>query len=346
MDANNDGQDFTGHVEEDDNDFTGFNKKVKRDVIYFNVFDNSIVRKSKVAINAEGWEGPIKTTHPKTKKEVSTWVERYDNLVAYIGNVERFMKEFTDGGKTSGFNITLLSGAGLKKKAVLQLTWCEPVLKRFLKVAPNIKWDRPIYISVFPTTRNNKQGIAVAFKQGEGNDPEKWTNVPEYWSRDKEEGSEGVPPGAGIPRAVHDEMDDSYDFKAQNNFLGKQFFTHQLPIIRQLAAKYGLETKPETLVKVGQANQGHVQQQDQGAIQQHTMEKQRLEQAQAQQTQPVFQPPPVTVAAQIEVPPQTGGIDWEDTKPQAPAGNEIMDSWKRLEQSAAVPPPPDDDNWD
>jgi len=208
-----------------DDTVEGFNlKREGGKAIYLNVFDGSLCRKSKNFV--DGWEEkPIKTTNPQTKEDVFTFVERYDSIVARIVDVNKYQHKFENGGKVSGFDIALLAGG---KRAILQLTWIEHTLKRFLKVAPNIDFEKPIRISVFATTKNGKKNTAVSFKQGDGPDPEQWDKVNEFYNNDNEE----------MPKGIHDDNDDSWDYKPQNKFLGEKFAADTLPKIKVIAARY------------------------------------------------------------------------------------------------------------
>lgn len=203
----------------------GFNAKSERSQgIYLNVFDGTICQKSKSEI--EGWEGPIKTQNPQTKEDVFTFVFRYGSIVARIIDVNKFQKTFDSGGKTSGFNITLLAGG---KVATLQLRWLEDTLKRFLKVAPNLDFNKSVRIACFPIIKpSGKRAVAVSFKQGDGPVPKDWPKVEEFYNTANEE----------MPHATQDEMDGTWDFKPQERFLGVKFSENTLPQIKQIAAQY------------------------------------------------------------------------------------------------------------
>ena len=229
-------------------DGLGFKKKsANAGGIFFHIFDNNICQKSKVEL--DGWEGPIKTQHPKTKADVLTWVIRYDSLAAYVVDCNRFKKEFSQeqgGGRTSGLTLTLAVG---KQRGILQLKWGakgpDPVLKRWLKVAPSVNFDMPLLISVW---KNNDGKQAVSFRQGADPDPQKWTKVEEYWKRDIDPATGetvrgGTAKGADgtiLPEPEHDEFDDSWDYTAQNKFLMKHFMENTEPKIKAIAEKHGI----------------------------------------------------------------------------------------------------------
>lgn len=224
----------------------GFNlKRGPSGMIYFNVFDGTLCQKTKEA--RDGWEGPIKTINPQDKSDVFTYVMRYDSLVGRIIDVNKYKKEFDNGGKTSGFNITIMAGS---KRGILQLTWIEHTLKRFLKVAPNIDFEKPIRISVWPTkTAKGKTKAAVSFKQGDDPDPENWVSIPEFYNKENED----------MPKAIYDEDNDEWDDKAQNRFLGERFAADTLPKIKEIAARYPAYQAPAAPPQTYPPQQTHSQ---------------------------------------------------------------------------------------
>lgn len=224
--------------QEEVNDYSaieGFNvasDKPKR--MYFKVFDDSICLKSSTEI--EGWDGPIETTNPKTKQPVNTWVKRFDPLICRIIDCNRFQRKFDDGSKISGFEFLLQAG---NMQAVLTLTWCEPVLKRLLKVARNIDWTKPVRMSVFlGTKQSGAKGTAVSIKQGAGVDHENWPKVEEFWNREKADAGH-------MPQPVHNEFDDKWNYDNQNAFLGKDFMENVYPRIKEIAASLGIQQPSE-----------------------------------------------------------------------------------------------------
>lgn len=219
-----------------------FEEGAKRRGTFFQVFDGTICLKSKEVV--EGWEGPITTTHPRTKAEIHTYVKRFDKLVARIINVKKDRKKFDDGTKITNYNFTILGGG---KKGTLQVTYMDSLLRKFLKVCPNIDFDRPILFGAFKKMVDGKSKQLISIRQGEGSDYDNWPPVPFYWRKDTDEKGnviEGSPSkgrdGSILPEAIHDEEDDTWDFKAQNKFLIKHFVENELPVIQQIAEARGL----------------------------------------------------------------------------------------------------------
>lgn len=242
---------------------------------FLSIFQHGICQRSKsydteeealsnltaMLVNDDGWAGPHKTTNPNTKQDRYSLAKRYDRMVARIADISKDTKEFDaskGGGKVTNWNIIMLSGG---KRLTLQLTWCDPVLKRFLKVAPNIDYTRPLLISAFSSMRNGEAKQAVSFRQYQEDmadlaafrDVDKWTKVNEYWQADKRgpdgkalEGSKSVGlDGTILPHPEYDEEDKSWDYRAQNKFLAMYFRDNILPTIKALAEQYGLDN-PDT----------------------------------------------------------------------------------------------------
>lgn len=224
----------------------------KRGGLFFQMFDGSICLKSKTQI--EGWEGPIETKHPRTKESVFTYIKRFD-LVCKIVNVEKRRVEFDDGTKITNYNLTIVAGG---KRGLLQLTYMDAMLRKFLKVAPNIDFDRYVRLSAFKKLKAGKNKQLISIKQALSAedertlDPREWPAVTFYWK--SKEDDQGRPDystpakgsdGSVLPAVEHDEDDDTWDFKEQNKFLVKHFTTNQLPTIKAIADRLGIKDYEE-----------------------------------------------------------------------------------------------------
>jgi hypothetical protein len=232
-----------------------FEDKGSKAGTYLSIFDFTICQRSKtLPENPAGWEGPFTRQNPKTKEEVVSYAKRYDRMVARIVDISKHTKEFDaakGGGKVTNWDLSLVFQGQL---AVLQLVWIDHVLKRFLKVAPNINFSRPVLISAFKAMKNGDPKQAVSFRQCMTVEPDtnvdNWTKVEEYWkpevaqNGDKIEGAPYVgADGSLLPPPIQDEEDDSWDYKAQNKFLAVYFRDNVLPKIKAIAERYGLENK-------------------------------------------------------------------------------------------------------
>jgi hypothetical protein len=280
----------------------GFNKQRDRQYnTYFHIFDYSLCQKSNV--HREGWEGPIVTHHPRTGEPKETWVERYDSIVAYIINCDKFNRSFDNGGNSMGFELTLLAG---EQKALLTLEWIKPATKRFLKVARNIDFSKPVRISVFmskSSTTPGKVGTGISFKQdvtGTIADPEQWPKVEEYWGRDRTTSDPQAIAQGYCPDAVQDGFTGKWDYSAQESFLGRDFQQYVMPVIKEVARQYGIVDQQEAQQQQVQTQQAPQQPPvDNRAMMNAARQNfnQQAQQPQQQQAPPQqFAPPPVNHA--------------------------------------------------
>lgn len=222
---------------------------------YLNIFDFSICQRSKtMPADPTGWEGPFTRQNPRTHEDVISYAKRYDRMIGRIADIYKQTKEFDaskGGGKVTNWNIVLLTGG---QRLTLQLVWMDRVLKRFLKVAPNIDYTRPILISAFKAMKNGDPNQAVSFRQYKGDmadrealrNVDKWEKVEEYWKGpvDSEgkriDGPQSGADGSILPQPIQDPEDESWDYKEQNRFLGVYFRDNVLPTIKALAEQYGI----------------------------------------------------------------------------------------------------------
>lgn len=228
----------------------GFYEKGKgQGLLFFQLFDGSICLKSREVPTEEGWEvEPIETKHPRTKALVYTYVKRFDKLIVRVGDVNKRQKEFDEGGKVTNWNFTVLAG---KKRAILQTVWMDALLQKFLKVAPNIDFTKPILFGAFRKTEKGKTKQLIRIAQGgSGPNSDDWVAVPWYWKKkeDKKGNVDLDSPAVGadgtvLPDPIHDEEEDEWDFKPQNKFLAKHFVENTLPGIKKIADELGLSHK-------------------------------------------------------------------------------------------------------
>lgn len=227
-----------------------FKRDARAGATYFRIFENMLCQTQKVDgpdATIDGWEGPVKTTNPNNKKDVWTCLIRYDSLAAFVLDANRFSKQFTPeqgGGKINGLSLTLQAG---DSRGVLQLNWQktgpEPVLKRFLMVAPNINFEMPLLISAW---KNQAGKQAVSFRQGTDPDPTKWEKVEQYWKRpvdpvtQQATGDAVGADGTVLPQPIHDDFDDSWDYAPQNKFVMKYFIDNIEPKIKEIAKRHDI----------------------------------------------------------------------------------------------------------
>lgn len=240
----------TETLAQDDFEGGGFIKKEKGKWRRFELFDGTLcIKFDGPGDPSQKLEGPIETQNPRTKALKNTWVDRYDALVVKIVNIERFSMKFEKGGKVVNYNLMVQAPGKDGKpgpRATLQMHFMDALLRKFLKVAPNIDFNKWVRIAAFKG-RDGKQVISI--KQGDGPVFSDWPAVPFYWQHKIDEhtgkpdydSKAKAPDGTIMPPGVYDDDDESWDFSAQNKFLVKHFRENTMPVIEAIAKSHGIE---------------------------------------------------------------------------------------------------------
>lgn len=238
-------------------DFEGYEEATNKPKgLYFSLFKFRLALRSSEPL--DGYVGPFTTRNPQTDAEVISYAKFFDSIIARIIYVERKKREFDTGGKVINWNIKLIAK---NKRSTLQFQQKDSALKRFLKVARNIDFNRPIRISAWAgKNTKGKDTQSIAFYQGlPGQHPENWDKVEEYWVREK--GPNGKPiqdapsvgaDGSVMPKVHYDEVNEEYDDREQMRFLVEQFMTHVKPITDTLGHQYdAIKDDTEELTHTG-----------------------------------------------------------------------------------------------
>lgn len=234
----------------------GFHEKGHRGggTLYLNVFDYSICMKSKEPVDAPGWsEEPIKTVNPTTKEEKLTWVKRFDPVIARIIRVKREKKSFDSGNTIVQWTLTLLAGG---KYASLQCVTMDSFLKRFLMIAPNLDFSKPVAISAWMGNNKGKPAQKFSIRQpgpDAGADHMEWESVPYFWKPEYDDLGHIIPgspnrseTGDLLPPWEQDEDDGKWSSKKQDRHLIAYFDEHVAPKIEQMYSHLGQGSSTDT----------------------------------------------------------------------------------------------------
>lgn len=110
--------------------------------IFLKVYDRSIAE-----VFAEPQEGtkPLEVMNPETKEKVIKHVRKYGGVSGYINHVE-FYNRVWNGKRFMGYKILLSDG---EFECWLDLKYKSGPWRSFCKVAPNIDFSKPVYISAW-----------------------------------------------------------------------------------------------------------------------------------------------------------------------------------------------------
>lgn len=187
----------------------GFQTKTTGDGLFFTIKHNSIVRESKEP--REGFQ-PIKVQNPRTKEEITKYIEKYDLLEAIIYKIEWYDTEQRYDTRYRGWKIHLDANG---KKGVLDLPFDTRVSSRFMKLAENIDYTKPVEFRAWKDTRSDSTALFV------GQDGK---NVPQKYTRDE--------PG-DLPPPIQ-KASGKWNYDDQADFLHERMIKHVIPLVAKL----------------------------------------------------------------------------------------------------------------
>lgn len=157
----------------------------------------------------------IEVTNPKTKAVIAKHGNKFDNVEGHASDLVAYDTGKKYDTRYFGFKLYLRDGIDFY---VLDMPYNSQILRRFLRVAPNIDWALPLSITVFKGHKPNsdKEETGVWFRQ-EG------TTIKPYFTRETPH---------GMPEATFDDDLQQWDFKAQHRWLVDRLKEHTVSEIK------------------------------------------------------------------------------------------------------------------
>lgn len=175
-----------------------------------------------------GTSEEITVNNPKTGDVVTKHGYKYDTVEGHIVDLVKYDTEKKYATRYYGFKLHIQDGANW---FVLDMPYTGQMLRRFLRVVPNVDWNIPLSITVFKG-KDQKKGteqLGVWFRQnGE--------TVKPYYTREQ---------AHDMPQATQDPDTHEWDFKAQHRWLVDQLQTVTLPDIKAAAARVRPPVEPQ-----------------------------------------------------------------------------------------------------
>lgn len=145
----------------------------------------------------------VDANNPSTGQTVKKYGYRYDSVSGLAVKLFKYDTEKKYSTRYFGFKLQLRDGIDTY---VLDMPYNSALLRRFLRIAPNVDWTLPLSLTVFKGKKGEKDGKdSTGFwfqQQGE--------TVPAYFTRETP---------YGMPDAVYDADTHEWDFKAQHRWL-------------------------------------------------------------------------------------------------------------------------------
>jgi hypothetical protein len=201
----------------------GLQKKSDSGVIFLAVKHNSLVRESKGP--KEGFE-EIEVENPRTKEKVKKYIERFSAVEGVVSKIEWYDTEQKYENRYQGWKIHIDAN---EDQVVLDLPFSSIPASRFMKLAENINWSKPVEFRAWKDAKRD----ATAFWVGQNNE-----SVPQKYTADN--------PGDCPPPIQNARGKWNYD--AQMDFLFNRMKDVVIPAV-QAANAWRTEGKAEAKTK-------------------------------------------------------------------------------------------------
>lgn len=145
----------------------------------------------------------IEVTNPKTKEVLTKFGYAYRSVSGRVVKIARYDTADKYSTRYFGFKVHFQDDSDL---FVLDMPYQSQILRRFLRVARNIDWLRPLTITIFKGKGEGKKAdgeTGVWFQQGDD-------TIKPYYTREAPR---------GMPTATQDPDTHEWDFKAQHRWL-------------------------------------------------------------------------------------------------------------------------------
>lgn len=166
-------------------------------------------------------EGSVseQVTNPETKEVLTKHGFKYKSVEGRAIKLEQYRRDH--GRKVYvGYKLHLQDGADL---FVLDMPYQSTFLRKFLKIAPNVNWEKPLSITVFKgKDKDGEPETAIWFQQG-------GETIKHYFTRETPR---------GMPEATQDPVTKEWDFKPQQRWLVDRMMNDTVPSIAAAAAKF------------------------------------------------------------------------------------------------------------
>jgi hypothetical protein len=162
----------------------------------------------------------LDVTNPTNGQTVTKFGYRYDTVTGHAVKMVKYDTERKYSKRYFGFKLHIADGGD---RFVLDLPYNSQGLRRFLRVARNIDWNRPLSITVFKGKKSERGGgeeTGIWFQQG-------GSTVKPYYTKEQPH---------GMPEAIYDDAEQKWDFRSQHRWLVERLKEETIPDIEEAAA--------------------------------------------------------------------------------------------------------------
>jgi hypothetical protein len=170
----------------------------------------------------------VEVTNPRTGQVIKKHGFKFRNLTGRVTSLVKYDTEERYSTRYFGFKLHVKDGAD---SFVLDMPYQSSMLRRFLRIAPNVNWLLPLSITVFRGKKaDGSEEMAIWFQQqGE--------TVKAFYTKDHPN---------GMPTATQDPETKEWDFKPQHRWLVQKLKDEIIPAIDMAAAEPAPALEPTT----------------------------------------------------------------------------------------------------
>lgn len=196
----------------------GLVEKTEAGVVFLVIKHYSLCEESKT--ERAGF-APVKVTNPRTDDSSTKYIKRYNAVEAFVKSIE-FRDVTYDENRYMSWKLSLNADG---TPCVLEIPFSSIVSTRFMKMAENIDFSKPVEFSAWKS-QDDKTAFSVK-QDGE--------NVPQKYTRDN--------PG-DCPEPTQNRT-GKWNYDAQTDFLYEQMMNVVLPKVEAANARREMEKPPE-----------------------------------------------------------------------------------------------------
>lgn len=170
----------------------------------------------------------VQVKNPKTDAVSTKYGYKFNTVSGLATGLVKYDTEKKYPTRFFGFKLHLRDG---DDAYVLDMPYQSQLLRRFLRVAPNVDWNKPLSITIFKGKKENGgEELGVWFQQ-------RGETVKVYFTRENPR---------GMPQATQDPDTHEWDFRAQHRWLVELLKTRTIPDIEEAAKRVAPPMPPET----------------------------------------------------------------------------------------------------
>lgn len=168
----------------------------------------------------------VQVKNPKTDEVSTKYGFKFNTVSGLATALVKYDTEKKYPTRYFGFKLHLRDGVD---SYVLDMPYQSQLLRRFLRVAPNINWTLPLSITIFKGKKQNGgEELGVWFQQ-------RGETVKVYFTRENPR---------GMPQAIHHADTEEWDFREQHRWLVERLKTETIPDIEEAAKRVAPPVQP------------------------------------------------------------------------------------------------------